>query len=136
MSVFDHATEKANVWIKDMMRELQTDDPRIAYHALAAALQTLRDSLRVDEAAQLAAQLPLIVRGLFYEGWRPASTPVHVRRPPEVLELFARNAGGSCGVEPERALVALFGMLRRHVSPGELHSLEHVLPRSIAELAH
>jgi uncharacterized protein (DUF2267 family) len=136
MSVFDHATEKANIWIKDMMRELQTDDPRIAYHALAAALQTLRDALRIDEAAQLAAQLPLLVRGLFYEGWRPAAVPVHVRRPEEVLQLFARKSGDTCSVEPERALVALFGMLRRHVSPGEVHSLEHVLPRTLAELSH
>jgi uncharacterized protein (DUF2267 family) len=135
MGVFDHTTEKANVWIKDMMRELQTDDPRIAYHALGAALQTVRDAMRIDEAAQLAAQLPLLVRGLFYEGWRPAATPVHARRPGEILELFERKSGEGWGVEPERAIVALFAVLKRHVSAGEIHSLERVLPRKLAELA-
>lgn len=136
MSVFDHAVEKANIWIKDMMRELQTNDPRLAYHALGAALQTVRDTLRTDEAAQLAAQLPLLVRGLYYEGWRPATTPVHARRPEEILELFARKAGDATLLEPERALVALFALLRRHLSEGEVTSLEHVLPRRLAELAH
>ena len=135
MNVFDHATQKADLWIRDMMRELGTDDPRQAYHALAAALHTLRDRLRVDEAAQLSAQLPLLVRGLFFEGWHPASTPVHVRRPEELLALFAQKCGDGHGVDAERALAAMFELLHRHVSPGELESLARVLPRSLAELA-
>jgi uncharacterized protein (DUF2267 family) len=135
MSVFDHATMKADAWIREMMRELGTDDPRQAYHALAAALQTLRDRLRAEEAAQLAAQLPLLVRGLFFEGWDPASTPVHVRRPEELVALFEEKAGDGHGADAERALAAMFEILRRHVSPGELESLAHVVPRSLAELA-
>ena len=70
---FERAMEKADVWIKGMMRELGTDEPAHAYRALGALLQALRDRLGVNEAAQLAAQLPLLVRGLFYEGWHPAS---------------------------------------------------------------
>ena len=135
MSVFDHANEKANVWIKDMMRELGSDDPRQAYHALCASLHVLRDRLRVEEAAQLAAQLPLLVRGIFYEGWRPAATPVHVRRPDELLTLVDRKLGDGQGTDPERALAATLEVLRKHVSAGELESLAHVLPRSLAELA-
>jgi len=136
MTIFDHANEKANVWIKDMMRELGTDDPRLAYHALCGSLHALRDRLRVDEAAQLAAQLPLMVRGIFYEGWHPASTPVHIRRPEELLALVKQKLGdGGHTIDPERALAATLELLRRHVSAGELASLAHVLPRSIAELA-
>jgi uncharacterized protein (DUF2267 family) len=135
MNVFDHATQKADIWIRDMMRELGTDDPRQAYHALRAALQTLRDRLRVEEAAQLSAQLPLLVRGLFFEGWHPASTPVHVRRPEELMALFEQKSGDGHGVDPERALAAMFELLRHHVSRGELESLAHVLPRSLADLA-
>jgi uncharacterized protein (DUF2267 family) len=135
MSTFDQAVQKADGWVHDMMRELGTTDPREAYHALAAALQTVRDRLSVDEAAQLAAQLPLLVRGLFYEGWHPASTPRHVRRPEEVIALFEQKSGDGQGVDPERALAATFEVLRQHVSPGELASLVHVLPRSLAGLA-
>jgi uncharacterized protein (DUF2267 family) len=85
VSTFDHTVEKADLWIREMMRELGTQDPRQAYHALAASLQTLRDRLPVDEAAQLGPQLPLLVRGLFFEGWHPASTPVHIRRPEDLI---------------------------------------------------
>ncbi len=135
MTIFDHANEKANIWIKDMMRELGTDDPRQAYHALCASLHALRDRLSVDEAAQLAAQLPLLVRGIFYEGWRPASTPVHVRRPEELMSLVDQKLADGQAIEPERAVTATFAVLRKHVSAGELASLAHVLPRGIAELA-
>ena len=135
MTIFNHANEKANLWIKDMERELGTDDPRQAYHALCASLHALRDWLRVDEAAQLAAQLPLLVRGMFYEGWHPASTPLHIRRPDEILALVDQKLGDGQTIDPERALAATLEVLRKHVSSGELASLAHVLPRSIAELA-
>jgi uncharacterized protein (DUF2267 family) len=135
MSVFEHAVQTADVWIRDMMRELGTNDPKQAYHALATALQTLRDRLGVDEAVQLGAQLPLIIRGLFFEAWHQASTPVPARRPQELTELFSEKVGKGCGVDAERALAAMFELLRRHVSPGELGSLAHVLPPSLAELA-
>lgn len=135
MSVFDHAVQKADAWIAEMMRELGTKDPKLAYHALSAGLQALRDRLRVDEAAQLAAQLPLLIRGLFYEEWHPASTPVHVRQPQEFMALFERKAGDGESIDPERGLAALFAVLQRHVSRGELESIAHVLPRNIAELA-
>ena len=136
MSTFEHATEKAEVWIKEMMHELGTDDPRRAYHALSAALHALRDRLSVNEAAQLAAQLPLLVRGLLYEGWHPASTPVHMRRPEELLLLVDQKAGDGHSIDPERALAAAFEVLRRHVSAGELQSLANVLPPSLVDLAH
>jgi len=135
MSVFGHAVETADIWIRDMMRELGTNDPRQAYHALTAALHTVRDRLRVDEAAQLAAQLPLLLRGLFFEGWHPASTPVHVRRPEDVIALFEKKSGDGHGIDAERALAATFEVLRRHVSRGALDALAHVLPRTLADLA-
>ena len=135
MSTFNHAVEKGDIWVRDMMRELRTEDPRLAYHALAASLQTVRDRLGVHEAAQLAAQLPLLVRGLFFEGWHPASTPVVARRPEDVIALFERKSGDGHGIDAERALAATFEVLRRHVSRGELDSLAHVLPRSLADLA-
>jgi uncharacterized protein (DUF2267 family) len=134
MGTFDHATQKAEVWIGDMMREMGTHDSRHAYHALSAALHALRDRLSVDEAAQLAAQLPLLVRGLFYEGWHPASTPVHVRRPEDMLNLVEQKSGNGHDFDPERALAATFEVLRKHVSAGEMQSLANVLPPSLAEL--
>jgi uncharacterized protein (DUF2267 family) len=43
-------------------------------------LHALRDRLTVNEAAQFGAQLPMLVRGIYYEGWDPTRLPVKMNR--------------------------------------------------------
>ena len=78
--VIERNVEKTNVWLKDLAAELGTDDRRYAYRVLRAFFHVLRDRLTVDESAQLAAQLPELLRGVYYEGWRPSHTPPACRR--------------------------------------------------------
>jgi uncharacterized protein (DUF2267 family) len=87
----------------------------------------------VDEAAQLGAQLPLIVRGLWYEGWHPAHKPLHLRTR---AELFERIHQGLSGVPESPALIAraLFRLLDRHVTEGEIAKVRHVLPEDLQQL--
>ena len=70
----------ANVWLKELAQELGWEDRERVYHALRSVLHALRNRLTVDEAADLGAQLPLLIRGLYYEGWDPSSTAVKERR--------------------------------------------------------
>jgi uncharacterized protein (DUF2267 family) len=51
------------------------------------------------------------------------------------MALFELKAGDGEIVDPERGLAAVFSVLKRHVSRGELESIAHVLPHKIAELA-
>ena len=55
-------------------------DKADAYKALRAVLQTLRDRLPMQEAVHFGAQLPMLLRGLYYEGWKPAQTPIKMSR--------------------------------------------------------
>ena len=48
-------------------------DRRSAYRALRSVLHVLRDRLTPEQAVHLGAQLPLLVRGIFYDGWRIAA---------------------------------------------------------------
>lgn len=63
--------QKTNEWVKDLEAELGTDHPAYAWRVLRAYLQVLRDRVTTDEAAHLAAQLPLPLRGAFYDGFDP-----------------------------------------------------------------
>ena len=60
----ERSVHKTNEWLSDLCDELDTDDREQAWRVLRAFLQLLRDQLTVDEAAQLAAQLTIIIRSL------------------------------------------------------------------------
>ena len=79
LDVIDRSIEKTHIWINELSEELATEDDHHAYRVLRAFLQALRDHLSVTEAAALAAQLPIFMRGVFYEGWDPSRTPDHTR---------------------------------------------------------
>ena len=75
LEVFDKTVQTTNAWLKEIM-EATGLDRRRAYRVLAAVLHALRDRLTVDEVAQLGAQLPILVRGLYYDQWHhPSGKP-------------------------------------------------------------
>jgi uncharacterized protein (DUF2267 family) len=124
----------ANVWLKELAQELGWEDRERAYQALRVVLHALRDRLTVDEAADLGAQLPLLIRGLYYEGWDPSSTPVKERHREVFLHHITAAFQGDAGIFPEGIAWAVFKVLERHVSSGEIKDILHVLPREIRSL--
>jgi len=131
MSVFEMA--KAEIWINDMKAELGIEDEDRAYLALRAGLHALRDRLTTAEAAHLAAQLPMTIRGLFFEGWHPGRRHARLRSRESFLEAIEREM-------PHGALAAdtvartVFRLLDKHVSKGQVDNVRHCLPHQVAEL--
>src|SRR5215207_818759 len=72
LDILDRSVEKANIWINDVAAELGTTARHEAYRALRAFLHALRDRLPIAEAVQLSAQFPLLIRGIYFEGWQPS----------------------------------------------------------------
>ena len=85
LEVFDTTLQETNHWLKLMMGELGTDSRRTAFGALRGALHALRDRIDVDNAAHLGAQMPMLLRGAYYEGWHPAATPTRTARSSSTL---------------------------------------------------
>ena len=134
MKVFGQIQEKAEQWVKDMMVALDTDDPQLALHALRAGLHALRDRLPVEEAAHLSAQMPLVIRGLFFENWRPAGKPLHIRHPNDFLALVIANFAPRTDAYADDILRALFQVLGKHISQGEITDVVMSLPEPLLEL--
>ena len=130
----ERALQKTYHWLDELGSELGWDDRLHCYAALRAVLHALRDRLGVDEAADLAAQLPLLVRGIYYEGWNPSGTPQRIRHKEEFLEPIRKALAGETGSEPEEAARAVFALLARHLSAGEMLDVVGVLPAEIREL--
>ena len=133
VDIIDRSVEKAHIWIDDLAEELGTEDGQHAYRVLRAFLHALRDHLPVGEAAALAAQLPIFVRGVFYEGWDPSRTPEHARDLDSFLARIASEARLAGETEASFAATAAKRVLARHVSAGEAESVLGVLPEHLRE---
>lgn len=134
MTQFDHTIHETNIWLKEIMDQIGPDRQR-AYHALRSTLHTLRDRLPVDEAAHLGAQLPMLVRGIYYEGWRPAHKPDPIRSRDEFLERIAERFQTATGpLNPDDAAKAVFRTLINHVTPGEVEDVIGALPKDMRGL--
>ncbi len=134
VSIIARSVETTNIWLNELAEELGTDDRRYAYHVLRAFLHTLRDRLTVDEAAQLAAQLPELIRGIYYDGWDPSSTPMSYHDADSFLERVAHEASAAGETEASFAVAAAATILRRHVSAGEIDDVLAVLPSELRGL--
>jgi uncharacterized protein (DUF2267 family) len=133
LEVFDETIHKTNSWLKQISQTLGSDR-RHAYRALRAVLHCLRDRLPVEEAAHLADQLPMLVRGIYYEAWRPAGKPEKIRSREEFLERVSAHFQKTEPIDPEEAVRAVFQVLENHITPGEIRDVIQDLPEKIRTL--
>src|SRR5689334_17851777 len=118
LATFDSTLQTTNVWLNDILERLGWQDRYRAYHALRAVLHALRDRLSVDQIAALGAQLPMLIRGIYYEGWHPAGKPTKERRKEDFLAPIAAAFGDGPGATAEDIARAVFQVIAKHVTPG------------------
>ena len=141
LETFDRSIHATNAWLKQISREIGAAeeigaaDRKLAWRVLGVVLRVLRDRLPVDDAAHLAAQLPLLIRGAFYEQYRPAVQPNSMRSRAEFVARVADGLeGGARPINPERAIKAVFSTVQRHVAEAETAKVRHALPEDIRML--
>jgi uncharacterized protein (DUF2267 family) len=134
LDLFEATLQKTNMWLNHLMRVLPTDDRHAAYLALRATLHALRDRITVEEVAQLGAQLPMLIRGFYYEGWDPTGKPSKAVHRQQFLDRITKGLGSADGKDPEEVARAVFIVLVQRISDGEIEDVKHVLPSDIRDL--
>lgn len=135
LEIFDASLQKTQIWLNDLMSELGwADKPENASLALRTALHALRDRLPVEDAVHLGAQLPILIRGVYYEGWKLSGKPVKERHKSDFLDHIAAVFRDDDRVDPQKVMRAVFKVLARHISEGEIEKVKHLLPKTLQEL--
>jgi len=133
IATLDHAPQVFAEWLNELSDDLGFPKPR-AYVLLHETLHAIRDFLPVDEAADLAAQLPVLVRGVYFEGWNPSKTPAKRRNKSDLIERVSSRFQKEPLDDPDRAVAAVIDLLRRHVSWGEFEQVKHAMRKPVQEL--
>jgi uncharacterized protein (DUF2267 family) len=117
--------ETAYGWPKDRRQQ--------SYDALRAVLHALRDRLTVQEASDFAAQLPMLIRGIYYEGWKPSKVPVRMDKD-EFMERVRQEFPYQIEGTTETLTRIVLEALSEYVTEGELEDIRSVLPKELAPL--
>lgn len=135
LDVFDATLQKTNQWLNKIeQRESIGGNRNRSYLVLRGTLHALRDELNPNEAVHLGAQLPMLIRGFYYEGWNPAKTPVKDRDREAFLKRVEGLLMAAGGVNPERAVRAVFDVMNEEMDPGELVQVRKLLPHNVRTL--
>jgi uncharacterized protein (DUF2267 family) len=130
----DHTVQLTHIWINDLDARLGWENKHRSYRLLRTVLQAVRDWLPVNEAAGFGAQLPELIRGIYYEHWRPAATPVKQRHRAD----FVARIDSAFKTDPPLftadAIMAVFELLSEKIAAGEIEKVRHALPADIRAL--
>jgi uncharacterized protein (DUF2267 family) len=130
----EHTVQLTHIWINDLDKCLGWNNKPRAYRLLKSVLHALRDRLRVEESAALAAQMPTLLRGVFYEQWRPAKTSVKTRSKADFLARIDEDFAADPLPNTAQAVMAVFELLSDKISRGEVDSVRHALPQELRNL--
>jgi uncharacterized protein (DUF2267 family) len=133
LEVFDKTLHTTNQWLDEISAEIGPDR-HLAWHVLGAVLRAIRDELLVGQSAHLAAQLPLLVRGAYFDQYRPAAQPLSSRSQEEFTARIRQELTGSRPVKPDLAATAVMRTLNRHITEGQIRKARDALPKSIRAL--
>jgi uncharacterized protein (DUF2267 family) len=134
LEVIDHNVQLTHEWINDLRGRLAWTSSRDTLRLLRATLAQIRDHLGHNEVAQLSAQLPLLIRGMFFEGWQPAHTPVHDRALDHFVAAIAADIGEVTGWRGSEDIKIVMRFLSTKISAGEIADIKAGLPMAIRHL--
>jgi uncharacterized protein (DUF2267 family) len=133
LEVFDKSLQTTNTWLSEIMQQLGVER-HVAWHVLGTVLRVVRDRVPIGLTAHLGAQLPLIVRGTYYDQWQPGQEPKKWRTVEEFLELVMLGLRDTEPVGPAEAAEAVFQVLNHYVDPNQVAKVKESLPSEVRDI--
>jgi uncharacterized protein (DUF2267 family) len=139
---FDKYSTEANQWLAVVSRHLGLHDRQQAGRIFRAVLHALRDRIPASDAVQFGAQLPIIWKGIYFDGFKLRKEPVVIRDAQEWLMFIASHdafAEGHDFPTAEHTRLAFQGVmaaLEELLSSGQYTQVVHALHADIQELLY
>lgn len=131
LPVFDTTVQESNEWLIAVQGRLPPCGRQAAYGALRAVLHALRDRLPAETVLGLSAQLPMLLRGLYLEGWRLADGPPRARNLQAFADQVAEKLPPAFPRQPDEAVEAVFAVMGARLDPDETRKIVRQLPTGL-----
>lgn len=134
LPTIDHAVQQINVWLKKLVAEHHLPERQHALSGLRAVLHALRDRLTGDQAVHFGAELPTMVRGIYYEGWHLASNPSNERQLQPFLDRVQKQLPPKYPRDAKGTTEAVFALLADELDRGLIVKVVGELPEPLRVL--
>lgn len=134
LEVIDHSVHLTHEWINELADRLDWSSKRSALRLLRLTLSRIRDHLQPDELAQMSAQLPVMIRGFFFEGWVPKKTPIKERHGDDFVAVISFHMDDTQEFRGRNDIKCVFELLNARLSQGEVEDVRACLPEDIRQL--
>lgn len=134
LEIIDHAAHTTHEWVGELAGRLDWVSKRSALRLLRVTLHQIRDRLQINEMAQFSAQLPLLIRGMFFEGWVPKHTPIKNRSAEGFVKAIEEQLDDTNDYRGPEDITYVFLLLNAHISEGEIKDIRACLPADIRRL--
>jgi len=132
LDVFDKTLHVTNLWLKEISDEIGPDR-QVAWKVLSTVLHKLRDRLPIELSAHLGSQLPLLIRGVYYDQYKPSAHPSEFHNAESFTAEVGKWLSDIRPVDPDTAVLAVFKVLSRHLPEGQITKVQHALPKSLRQ---
>ncbi|MDZ7703423.1 MAG: DUF2267 domain-containing protein [Trueperaceae bacterium] len=134
LETFDSTLQLTNEWLNDINDKLGFGDKQLAYHALRATLHALRDRIPTQEAIEFGAQLPMLVRGFYYEGWNPVDNPSKERNLDEFVAHIEQSYDNRTNIDLAEMASAVFSTVNERMTAGQVTQVRDMLNEDLRQI--
>jgi len=135
LNALDKAIQHTNEWLERLMEIGSFSSRENAWIALRGVLWTLRDRLDPGEACHIASHMPLLVRGMYYEGFKPTGERDTARTPQKfkqsVIEHLPVPNPAQVTFDIDAAITAVLKLVDEKIDKGEVEQVREMLPKDV-----
>ena len=134
LEVIEHSVHSTHEWINELAERLSWSSKRSTLRLMRITLHRIRDHLLMNELAQMSAQLPILIRGFFFEGWVPKNTPIKERKVEDFVAFISDHMSDTEEYRGREDIKCVFDLLNNRLSRGEVEDIRAILPGTFLDL--
>lgn len=133
---------ETNDYINQLAKDLGHPEERQRVMIIwRAVMHTIRDRIQISESLDLISPLPMILKGMYVNGWKYHETPPYDYETLEQMKTQVKALQNECGESDfdwskgtDKIISITLDSLERYVTEGQMNHIRAQLPENVEEV--